>query len=80
MLFLVRSLHKLLIKDPLTGHLEMNHDMVTNSVVIKECGVLISGPSALARITYLNIRINCEPEYNKFVIAMATRRWLHFVF
>jgi hypothetical protein len=50
MLFLVRSLHKLLIKDPLTGPLQMNDDMVANSVVIKESGVLISGPSALAQI------------------------------
>lgn len=50
MLFLVRSLHKLLIKDPLTGPLQMNDEMVANSVVIKESGVLISGPSALAQI------------------------------
>ncbi|MGB8135036.1 MAG: hypothetical protein WCE99_12680, partial [Nitrososphaeraceae archaeon] len=34
-LFVVRSLHKLLIKESLTCHVEMNHDMVTNSVVIK---------------------------------------------
>jgi hypothetical protein len=48
MLFLVRSLHKLLIKESLTCHVEMNNDKVDYRH--HEYGVLKSGPGALDQI------------------------------